>query len=133
MKTYNALIKKNNKGEVEDLVLLSEGLSCKAFVFSGLWFLYHKMWKEVVALMLINFALVSFTKIFSDLDKTLLEIAFLFVVALNANYWLCDHLKKKGYEFIGMAFGEDALSAKINLLRDVELSFSNQVFDPKIS
>jgi hypothetical protein len=133
MKTYSALIKKNNKGEVEDLVLLKEGFSWRAFIFNGLWFLYHKMWKEIIALILINFAFALFTKVFSDSDKILLEIAFIFVVALNANYWLCDHLKKKGYEFVGLAFGSDVLSAKLDLLQKLQLHFSTKILDPKIS
>ncbi len=133
MKPYSALVKKNRKGEVEDLVLLKEGFSWQAFIFSGLWFLYHKMWKEIIALILINAALILFTKVFSNSDKILLEIAFIFIIALNANYWLCDHLKKKKYEFVGIAFGDDVLSAKFNLLRDIHLDLSHKILDPKIS
>ena len=133
MTTYSALVKKNSQGEVEDLVLLKEGFCFRAFIFNGLWFLYHKMWKEIIALILINIAFTLFTKIFSYSDKIILELAFIFIVALNANYWLSSNLKKRGYEFIGMAFGNDILSAKFDLLRNYDLDFSAKIIDSKLS
>ena len=133
MKTYCALIKKNQDEKVEDLILLQEGFSWKAFFFSGLWFLYHKMWKEFLVLILLNFAFALLANISADFDKILLEISFIFIVALNANYWLGEHLKKHGYEFAGMAFGSDALSAKFDFLRSSHLNFADKIFDPKTS
>ena len=100
MKIYNALIKKNKEGKIEDVILLKEGFSFFAFLFSGLWFLYHKMWSEFLAILLVNF-LIAYMENFSPaIDKILLEISFIFLVALNANYWLCEHLKKKDYNFV---------------------------------
>jgi len=133
MKNYSALIKKNSNGEVEDLVLLKEGFSWRAFIFSGFWFFYHKMWKEFLVLLLINFAFFFLAKISSDFDKIILEIFYVFLVALNATYWLEDHLRKKGYEFVGVAFGNDALSAKYELLRNCSLNFSPKILDPKLA
>jgi len=131
MKTYSALIKKNRDGKVENLVLLKEGFSWRAFIFSGLWFLYHKMWKEFLVLILINFAFFFLAKISSDFDKIVLEIFYLFLVALNATYWLEQHLRKKGYELAGVAFGADELSAKFNFLQNTDFDFAPQILDPK--
>jgi hypothetical protein len=133
MKTYSALVKKNSQEEVEDLILLKEGFSWRAFIFGPLWFLYHKMWMEVAVLIAINFAFALLSKISSDLDKILLEISFLFIVALNANYWLNDRLRSKGYEFIGIAFGHDVLSAKLNILQNYSLEFSSEILNPKLA
>lgn len=123
MKPYNAIIKKNKEGKIEDVILLKEGFSFFAFLFSGLWFLYYRMWKELLALIIINVAFAIFGKFSSDFNKFLLEIAFLFMVALNATYWLCDHLKKKGYEFVGVVFGENCTNAKIRFVKNLEADF----------
>ena len=139
MKIFNALIKKNSAGKIEDVVLLKEGFSWAAFFFSGLWFLYYKMWKEFLMLMLVNVALVSFSKISSDFDKISLEIAFVFIVALNANYWLCEHFKKKNYEFVGLVFGDDCAGAKLRFIKNLEADqklsaddFDDSILNPKL-
>ena len=135
MKLYNALIKKNKEGKIEDVILLKEGFSFFAFLFSGLWFLYHKMWKELFALILINITFAFLGKISSDFNKIFLEISFLFIIALNANYWLCDHLKKKGYQLVGMVFGENITNAKIRFIKNLEADFpefDDSILNPKL-
>ncbi len=107
MKLYNALVKKNNYGEIEDVILLKEGFSSYAFLFSGLWFLYHKMWREFLLLLLLNCFLVFLAKFLPTFSHISLEIAVALMIALNANYWLIEHLKKKNYMFAGMIFGEN--------------------------
>ncbi len=139
MKPYNALIKKNKEGKIEDVILLKEGFSFFAFLFSGLWFLYHRMWKELLALIMINIAFFMLGKFFLDFNKILVETAFLFLVALNATYWLCDHLKKKGYEFVGIVFGENSTNAKIRFIKNLEADlkpnspeFEDSILNPKL-
>ncbi len=140
MNLYDALIKKNKKGKIEDVVLLKEGFSFFAFLFGPLWFLYHKMWSEFLALLIVNFVLEAFSsKIFSDFDKNFLEVALLFIVALNANHWLCQNLKKKRYEFIGLVFGADCASAKLRFVKNFEadltaqaVEFDDSILNPKL-
>jgi len=132
MKIYNALIKKNKEGKIEDVILLKEGFSFFAFLFSVLWFLYHKMWSEFLAILLVNF-LIAYMENFSPaIDKILLEISFIFLVALNANYWLCEHLKKKDYNFVGLVFGRDQIHAKLRFLKNLKAD-SNPEFDYSIT
>jgi len=139
MKIFNVLVKKNSDEKIEDIVLLKEGFSWAAFFFSGLWFLYHKMWREFLAIVLINIAIASLGKIFSDLDQILLEIALAFIIALNANYWLCEHLKKKKYEFVGLVFGDDCVSARLRFVQNLEAGhklvasdFDYSILNPKL-
>ena len=119
--------------------MLKEGFSFFAFLFSGLWFLYHRMWKELLALIMINIAFFMLGKFFLDFNKILVETAFLFLVALNATYWLCDHLKKKGYEFVGIVFGENSTNAKIRFIKNLEADlkpnspeFEDSILNPKL-
>jgi hypothetical protein len=127
MKLYNALIKKNKSDKIEDIILLKEGFSFSAFIFSGLWFFYHRMWRELFALIIINIAFVSLGKILSDFDQSFLEISFLIIIALNANYWLCESLIKKNYEFAGLVFGRDLDEAKLNFITNLKESLSSNL------
>lgn len=140
MKLYNALIKKNNQGTIEDIILIKEGFSYPAFFFSGLWFLYHKMWKEFAVLALINILFAVSSKISSGFDKAALEFAFIFIIALNANYWFCEKLlKTKNYEFIGLVFGDNAANAKLRFIKNLEADheinqteFDDSILNPKL-
>ncbi len=136
MKLYNALIKKNSEGKISDIIILKDGFSMTAFLFSALWFLYHKMRKEFAVLLIANFVFAFAGKyhFLSGFDEMFLQLSFFFVIALNANYWLVDDLKKRGYEFVGLVFGSSASNAKLrfienlksdNLLESVELANLN--------
>jgi hypothetical protein len=133
MKLYSVLVKKNPVGKIEDIVLLKDGFSWLVFLFSGLWFFYFRMWKEMLVLLAANIAFVFFAKISSNLDRTLLEIAFFFLVALNANYWRVEHLKKKGYEVVGLVFGETIVDAKLHFVDGLKDEFSEAILNPKIA
>jgi hypothetical protein len=121
MKLYNALVKKNKSGKIEDFILLKEGFSFPAFIFSELWFLYHRMWREALALIIINCAFVYLGKIYSDFDQFFLEISFLTIIALNANYWLCETLLRKNYEFAGLVFGNNLDDAKLRFISNIDI------------
>jgi hypothetical protein len=135
MKIYNALIKKNKEGKIEDLILLKEGFSFFAFLFSGLWFLYHKMWKEMLAVVLINIVFVKLADFSVSFDDIFLQVALIFMIALNANYWFCQHLISKGYQFSGMSFGANCDEARLNFVKnfsdDLELSAQNNFTSKK--
>ncbi len=133
MQLYNVLVKKNSEEKIEDIVLIKDGFSWLAFLFSGIWFFYYRMWKELFVLIAVNFAFIFFSKISSGFDRALLEIAFFFLVALNANYWRIDHLKKKKYEFIGLAFGNSRVDAKLRFVESFDGEFSEEILRPKIS
>jgi len=133
MRPYNVLVKKNSVGKIDDIVLLKDGFSWAAFLFSGFWFFYHRMWKELLVLILVNFAFVFISKISSAFDRTLLECGFFFLVALNANYWRVDHLKKQGYELVGLVFGNDQVGAKVHFIEGLKDEFSEAILNPQIS
>jgi hypothetical protein len=135
MKLYNALIKKNEEGKIADVVLLKEGFSFFAFLFSGLWFLYHRMWVEFLALILINITFAFLGNFSSDFDKIFLEVAFIFILAINANHWLCDHLRKKNYQFVGLVFGTNCENAKLRFIKNFESDspeFDDAILNPKL-
>lgn len=131
MQLYNALLKKNKDGKIADVILRKEGFSFSAFLFGPLWFLYHKMWQEFFALIAFNIAL----EIFVDFEKIFLEVVLAFIVALNANYWLCEHLKKKNYQFVGLVFGSDFANAKLRFVQNFSADlngFEDSILNPKL-
>ena len=137
MKLYNALIRKNESGKIEDIIMVKEGFSWQAFFFNTIWFIYHRMFKEIIILLLIGFAFSFFAKLSNDFDKLTMQIALFFMVALNANYWLSEKLKKKGYEFAGIVFGSNSTNAKLRFVQRMqgkeldEDQFGDAFLDPK--
>jgi hypothetical protein len=141
MKLYNALIKKNAEGKIEDIKLLEDGFSWMAFFFSIFWFLYHKMWKESFAFFVvsISFSIFDAAGIISGFSKILVELLLIFMVALNANYWLLESLRKKNYEFVGLVFGSDSANAKMRFVNNLEYEdglnsyqFADAIINPKL-
>ena len=139
MKLYSVLIKKNKEEKVEDVIILKDGFIWSAFIFSGLWFLYYKMWKEFLALLCLNLVLTFFDKVFSGFDAAILHLMLAALIAFNANFWLENHLKKLGYEMVGSIFGESEIKAKVRLMESLKLEFdpkefviNDQIISPKI-
>lgn len=129
MKVFNALIKKNDEEKIVEILMVKEGFSWTALFFSAAWFLYHKMWQEFLVVLLVFFSFEILAKFLAPADKFLIEIMFNFLVALNANYWRCQHLKRKKFQLVGMYFGDSSDQAKVNFIKDSEVSdFEPRVF-----
>lgn len=141
MKLYSALIKKDQNSKIEDVVLLEEGFSLFAFLFSGLWFLFHKMWLNAATIFAINYILQSFgeAEILSNLDIIFLEFSFLIIIAYNANHWFSEHLLRKGYKVSGFVLAANKAEARIKAVQSLyadyaELTideFSDAIIDPR--
>jgi hypothetical protein len=136
MKIYNVLIKKNPEGKISDLVFLKEGLSYPALFFGAFWFLFHKMWREFLALLLVNIALTLPHNILPEFDRLFLQFALAFIVAINANHWLLQHLRKSGYELIDLVVGANSDEARFNFVKsfstDNRVQFDASIMEPKI-
>lgn len=139
MKLYSAFIRKNNSNKIQDIILLKEGFSFLALFFNGLWFFYHKMWREFFALILVNISFAFFGEVWHEFDKVFLEIALVIAIAINANYWLSEHLRNSGYEFAGMFFGDNLAEAQFNFSKsfgknyDINMTeFDDSILNPKL-
>jgi len=126
MKLYNIFIKQDSAGRVEDVVLLKDGISILALIFTPFWFLYHKMWNEFFAVIFITIIFSLFAEISSDVTEALLQSILLLLISVNANYWLGEHLRKKrNYIFAGVVFAKTAAEAKLNFIRNFGMSFDD--------
>ena len=118
MHLYSALIKKNSAEKITNITFIKEGFSLSAFIFAPLWFLYHRMWSELLAFLIANLALSTLGNFLGTSDKILLEISFLLIIALNANHWLGEHLKNKNHQFVGLFFGKNSQEAQLNFTQN---------------
>ncbi len=135
MKLYNVFIKKNSINKIEDLLFIKEGFSYYALVFSGLWFAYHKMWREFFTVILINISFSFLNMFISESDIMLLELFFVIIIAVNANYWLCKHLMQENMEYAGLAFGEDEKDVRKRFFKNWDqktFEFDDSILNPKL-
>lgn len=140
MKLYNALIKKDQNNKIEDIILLEEGFSWVALFFSLPWFLFHKMWRHALILLVINSLFVHFgnSEFFSKTDLLLLEISLSLMIALNAGYWYNQHLQQKGYIPLNYNLAHNKEEARIKAMEDFYFrnpnlnfnEFSDAIIDP---
>ena len=139
MKLYKGLVKFDKKGKIEDIIVVDDSFSWKAFFFNPLWFLFHKMWIEFFLFLSVS---VVFIYVFSfGAYNFLMQISLLFMVALNSKTWYEDFLvKRKNYLFLAMIFGNNKTEAKIKFINQISLKnkennekiiFSDNLLDPK--
>ena len=139
MKLYKGLVKFDKKGKIEDIIVVDDSFSWKAFFFNPLWFLFHKMWIEFFLFLSVS---VVFIYVFSfGAYNFLMQISLLFMVALNSKTWYEDFLiKRKKYLFLAMIFGNNKTEAKIKFINQISLKnkennekiiFSDNLLDPK--
>ncbi|MBL6664775.1 MAG: DUF2628 domain-containing protein [Rickettsiales bacterium] len=133
MKAYNILIKRDSSNKIEDLAVIKEGFSFTAFLFGVLWFLYHRMFKEVLILLLVVMLIQQIASFSSGFDDMLLELGLAVIIALNANFWLIQKLKRDGYEFVGMTKADDIEKARMEVVNDFDKKvFSDKFLDPRL-
>ena len=139
MKLYKGLVKFDKKGKIEDIVVVDDSFSWKAFFLNPLWFLFHKMWIEFS---FFSFAIILFIYVLSfGAYNFLMQISLFFMVALNSKTWYEDFLvKRKNYLFLAMIFGNNKTEAKIKFINQISLKnkennekiiFSDNLLDPK--
>ncbi len=118
MKLYNSYLKKNKKGDIEDLIFVKSGFSFWAFIFTFLWFIYHKMAKVSIIVIAVSIGLTYLSNFYlpSNLDSLITSVGISIIVAINANYLYSRHLLGKGYEFAGCTFGTNINAAKLRFV-----------------
>jgi hypothetical protein len=87
-----------------DPVLLKDGFSFSAFLFTGLWALWHRMWL-VAALTFCGWILLEAALAFSaaaDELGLIVRLAFCAFIGFGANDWLSATLVRRGYDLAGV-------------------------------
>ncbi|HCR91255.1 MAG TPA: hypothetical protein DIW50_12530 [Prolixibacteraceae bacterium] len=141
LKLYSALIKKDANHKIEDIALIKENFSILALFFHVAWFLCHKMWRTSLILVIIEYILLNAysAKIIDGVDLIFLQLALLLLVALNANHWYRQYLRKKGYGLTAFVLAQNEEEARLKAMKSLhrnspDLSFdeiSEEIIDPK--
>ena len=123
MKSYSIFIKKNDKSEsIDDVILLKEGFNFYAFFFFFFWFLYNKLWICSLIYIILMSLLTYFFSYFVILSINLLILIF---VGLEANNFLIKKFQKNNYYFVGYSTGNDEKEAKLRFLDNVNKENKN--------
>jgi hypothetical protein len=134
MNSYSVFAKKNSDGKIIDAIFVKDGFAWRAFIFTGLWFLYHRMSKEFFALLAVNLVFGLGEKIFNGFSAAMLQLMLAIVVGFNAEFWLGQHLTKRGYELVRMTFGKNEEEAKLQFFCDAKLDFDHEILlEPRCS
>tara|TARA_A100001037_G_C15033347_1_gene582042 strand:- start:591 stop:956 length:366 start_codon:yes stop_codon:yes gene_type:complete len=87
-----------------DPILLKDGFSFMAFVFSGFWALWHRMW-FVSAMIFGGWGLLEFLLTFTGAVNELrlvMTMGFSLIVGFGAHDWLSSSLLRRGYSLGGL-------------------------------
>jgi hypothetical protein len=91
-----------------------EGFSVKAFLFTSLWALYHRLWLPAAVLIAYNcfifYALSS--NILSHTGIAVIDVGVHLIIGFEANEWIRTRLKHKGYLTADITAGDSALRAE---------------------
>ena len=123
MRIYTVHIKRpgHNKRADPDrgLVLVNEGFCWPAFLLSGLWALWHRMWLWGSLIIVANIALgLMLTKFAGGvLSQGAISFGFAVIIGMIANDLRRRSLSYKGYREFGVV-GADGLSAAEGRLLD---------------
>ena len=132
MIAYNALLKQNNYGQVEEFLIIKESsFSWSVFFFGIFWFLYQKMWQETL-FYVVNICIILLLCKFLNINHCYLLILFQVMVSLNANNWKCNYLQNKlYYNYVGLFFAKNdfealqmAINNKIATTKQFDFSFN---------
>lgn len=101
------------------VAFVKEGFSWPALFFSALWLIFHRMWIELIVL-LIAFAALEWLYVSSVDGRAVLELAgfaLVLLFAFEANDLRGFALVRRGYQPIGVAMGEDRETAELSFFR----------------
>ncbi len=101
------------------VAFVKDGFSWPALFFPALWLIFHRMWIELIVL-LIAFAALQWLYVSSVDGRAVLELAgfaLVLLFAFEANDLRGFALARRGYQLIGVAMGEDREMAELSFFR----------------
>ena len=109
----------NLAARADRIAFVKEGFSWPALFFPALWLIFHRMWIELIVL-LIAFAALQWLYVSSVDGRAVLEwagFALVLLFAFEANDLRGFALVRRGYQPVGVAMGEDRETAELSFFR----------------
>lgn len=98
----------------ESAQFVEEGFNVTAFLFSGLWALYHRLWWPVLAILLCNLIIVQLQHegSISDIGRVILQAGLNLFIGFQANDWLRAKLARRGFVLTDIVSGDSLIRAQ---------------------
>ena len=113
MRVYSVHIKPLSLALDRDAVLVKEGFSLPAFVFTFVWALWHGMWLAGALILIAGIAVQSAGALagLDPLSQSALGLGFAAIVGFGANDWRRRGLARQGYGMEGWVAAQDSEAA----------------------
>lgn len=101
--------------EMDQTVLVKEGFCWPALFVPLLWLVYHRLWFAAVSYLVVVAVVFGLTDLaeVNDAVAAALSIALQVVVAAEAGDIRRWTLRRRSYEFVGLAYGPSLFAAEI--------------------
>ncbi len=114
MRIYTVHIDPTSAAEDRGAVLIREGFSWGAALFTVFWALWRGLWGWAAILLAVAVALdwAAAWAGLGDAAVAAIQIAFMLLVGYHGNDWRRARLERKGYLFAGVVAGSDMTAAE---------------------
>lgn len=98
----------------ENPIFVLEGFNIFAFIFTGAWALYNRMWWVAFTIIMCNLMILEMfeTGTLDLIGRTILETALMMVVGFEGNEWRRKSLAKRGYVIADIVSGDSLIRAE---------------------
>lgn len=113
-RVYNVYVKPTLAKPYEQPVFVEEGFNFKAFLFTAVWTLYHRLWWASIAIGACNalFLLLVQNGTVSETGQVILQFGLALLVGYQANDWHAARLERRGYVLADIVTGDSLLRAE---------------------
>lgn len=110
---YTVHVNSEAKEPSERVELVREGVAIWAFVFNGLWLLYHRLWLPFfIYLALVAYIVEGGARMgLSETTTAILQVGLQVLLAVSANDIRRWALARRGYAMRGVTIGDSELHA----------------------
>lgn len=115
---YTVYVKDSAPAPAETAEFVREGFNWYAFIFGPFWAAYHRAWALFVLLLALNIGLsiLETGAIISPPHVMIVQLFFQIMLGFEANDFLGDLFKKRGYALADIVCGDTPLRAQLRFL-----------------
>ena len=114
LRSYVVMLNPSATEPMEELEFVREGFSFFAFLFTIFWALYHRCWHFAGVILLLNLLLVlllQYSGFLTDDAVGVIQFGIQLWVGFEANNYLQNALRRRGYITYGVVSGENQTRA----------------------
>ncbi len=114
MKIYTVHIKPGAENAAQPPLFVREGFNWLAFLLTGFWALYHRLWLPLLLILAFNGTLIAAgnEQLLSRFSLLAVHMGFQVIVGFAANDWLRAKLARSGYIMADITAADSRLRAE---------------------